>query len=514
MKINKPFLTLCAVSIAFSSITFGQSVENIDLKKLDQYIAKSAADWDIPGMAIGIIHNGELIFAKGYGEKELGKGVAPDENTLFAIASNSKAFTSATIAQLVEEGKVSWDDKVRTHLPYFEMNDTYVSNEINIKDILSHRVGLGTFQGDVIWYKSKLSSEELVRRVKHIKPAYNFRDGFGYSNLMFITAGEVIKAASGKTWAENVQERFLNPLGMNRTLVSYQQIAKSKNVASPHARSIDGVNYTIPWVDWDNVGATGGLISSVSDMSKWMAMNMEHGMYKGDTFFSASSRNMMWSTHNSFVQNVAMPNSTGRHFYGYGLGWFIRDYRANYMVSHTGGYDGMLSAVTLLPDHKFGVVVLTNGMQSPMMAVTYQILDEFLGIKDSDWSKTMLEGTLRGKEGDTRIADRKAARVMNSIPSLLPEDMGGTYHSKNYGDIIVKANKDGMTIEFEHSPEFKSKLTHWHYNTWKMEWNTPQAWFNHATVQFVTDNNNKVTELLFDVPNDDIFFTDLDPIKK
>ena len=264
----KRILSLIAICILFTSKIEAQQT-NVDLKALDNYYEKMVKDWDIPSATIGIVKDGKLIFTGNYGTMEVGKNQKPNEHTLYAIASNSKAFTSAMIGMLVQEGKLNWNDKVKKHLPYFEVYDTWVSNNVTIRDLLSHRVGLGTFSGDNIWYKSDLPAEDIIKRIKHVPQAYDFRAGYGYSNLMFITAGEIIEKVTGKSWADNVQERILNPLGMDRTISTVYDLEKKGNYATPHARK-DEKNYPIPWAKWDNVAATGGLISSVSDISKWM----------------------------------------------------------------------------------------------------------------------------------------------------------------------------------------------------------------------------------------------------
>ncbi|HSH18846.1 MAG TPA: serine hydrolase domain-containing protein, partial [Draconibacterium sp.] len=211
------------IILFFLASVYVQS-QNVDLQKLDAYFEKTAKDWGIPGMSVGIVKDGEIVFCKGYGVLEIEKPEKPDGNTLYAIASNSKAFTTALIAMLVQEGKLNWDDKVQKYLPYFELYDPFVSRETTIKDLLCHRVGLGTFSGDVIWYKSDLTSEEIIKRLKYIPNQFNFRDGFGYSNVMYITAGEIIKKVTEKSWGQNVQERILNPLKMDRTVYSLEKL--------------------------------------------------------------------------------------------------------------------------------------------------------------------------------------------------------------------------------------------------------------------------------------------------
>ena len=340
--------TLCGIIFIFlCSILHAQ--ESVDLTALDAYFSKMQKDWDVPSLSIGVVKDGELVFSGAYGHLEAGKQATPDSNTLYAIASNSKAFTTAIIGMLVQEGKLNWDDKVQDYLPYFELYDPWVSSEVTIRDLLCHRVGLGTFSGDVIWYKSDLTSEEIIKRIKYLPKAFDFRAGFGYSNLMYITAGELIKEITGKSWTENVQERIFTPLHMNRTIVSPNQLKSKGNYSTPHARE-DGKNIPIAWEDWEEIGATGAIISSIEDLSKWMIFNLNHGISGTDTLLTKRTRNTLWKPHNNFTVDHTSSNNFDRHFNGYGLGWGLSDYGGRMKVSHTGGYDGMLSSLCLIPD--------------------------------------------------------------------------------------------------------------------------------------------------------------------
>jgi CubicO group peptidase (beta-lactamase class C family) len=502
----KRSLTLLSL-LLFASLVSAQ----VDLKKLDAYYAKALKDWGIPGMSIAVVKDGKIIFSKGYGVKELGRAEVPDENTLFAIASNSKAFTSAAIAQLVEEGKLGWNDKVKKHLPYFELYDPWVSSETTIRDVLSHRVGLGTFSGDIIWYRSTLTAEEIVKRVKYLPRANDFRSGYGYSNVMYITAGEVMRKVTGKPWGETIDERFLKPLGMDRTISTTKDLEKKGNFATPHA-IFDNVHKPIPWEDWGTVAAMGGILSSAKDMSQWMMCNLNHGVWKGDTLLSKASRNMLWTPHNTFtVDHTGKDKSV--HLRGYALGWSVSDYRGRLRVGHTGGYTGMLSGVSLVPDENFGVVILTNGMKSIFAPLINYTIDMFLNVPEKDWSSEALAASNKNK--DKRIDERKKARVLNTKPTLGRDEYSGEYHSQNYGMIVVRKDGEKLKLLFEHSPDLNATLEHWHYDTWEIKWDNPEllAWFSFGTVKFVLDNNNKVTGLLFDVPNDDIFFEELTPKK-
>lgn len=490
----------------------GQNQSGVDLQEIDKYYEKMVKDWDIPGASIGIVKDGKLIFSGNYGVKEINKVGKPDQNTLYAIASNSKAFTSALIGMLVQEGKLSWNDKVQKHLPYFEMYDSWVSEHITIRDILSHRVGLKTFSGDNVWYKSTISEEDIIRRIKDVPQAYEFRAGYGYSNLMYITAGEIIRKVTGKSWAENVTERILKRLGMDRTIARLKDLESKGNQSTPHARK-DDKNYTIPWTNWDNIAATGGLISTVEDISKWMIFNLNHGVHEGDTLLTPSTRNMVWRPHNSHWVDHTTDNDFKRHFNAYGLGWGLSDYHGRLRVGHTGGYDGFITAINLIPDENLGVVVLTNGVKSPIMAATYYALDKFLGVKTTDWSEKYLASSNEYAKSDTRIADRKAKRLLNTKPTIATKDFVGAYDSKLGGKINITQLADKLKLEFEDAPLLAASLTHWHHDVWELHWDHPQAWFSFGTIKINTDNNLKVVGFDFDVPNDDFYFEELKPFR-
>jgi CubicO group peptidase (beta-lactamase class C family) len=500
--LSSSFLLFLTFLVAFS--------QQPDLTKIDGYLAKTASDWGTPGISVGIVKDGRIIFAKGYGVLETGKTTAPDGNTLYAIASNTKAFTTAMLAMLVQEGKISWDDKVKKYLPYFELYDPWVSNETTIRDLLCHRVGLGTFSGDVIWYKSDLTSEEIIKRLKYLPADYDFRSGFGYSNVMYITAGEIINKVTGKSWTENLQQRILLPLGMNRSTCSLKKMGNIGNHATPHAME-NGKNIPIPWTNWEEYAALGGIISSANDMCKWMILNLNNGINGKDTLLIPASRNALWKLHNNFTTDYTGMSDTRTHFHGYGLGWDLSDYQGRMRVSHSGAFDGMISSVTMIPDERLGVVVLTNGLEAPTTAMTNYVLDAFLGVKEKDWSSAILERVKAGKKRDNRISERISKQVKGTRPSLSLKNYAGNYFSDIYGTIRVTLKDSLLRLDFEHSPQLSATLEHWHYDVWKINWDQKQAWFSFGTVKFNMTNNLSVTGMDFDVPNDDIFFEELKP---
>ena len=509
MKRNLTLITALLLTI---SNLFG-SDRAATLQRLDAWYAQVLADWELPGMAIGIVEDGELIFSKGYGVKEIGQPDVPDEHTLFAIASNTKAFTASLLAMLVHDGRLSWDDPVRDYLPCFDLGDPWVNSQANIRDLLSHRTGLGTFSGDVVWYKSTLQAEEILQAARHLPKPVGFRNGYGYSNLMYLAAGLVIEEVSGMSWIENVQQRILDPLGMDRTIVRTSDLAAKSNYATPHALT-DGENIPIDWEDWTVVAAIGGLISSVSDVAKWMILNMNHGIHGSDTLLTAASINRMWTPHNSFTVSHHEPQDFNRHFSGYGLGWGLSDYHGRMLVGHTGGYDGMISEVRMIPGENLGVVVLTNGMKSPINAITHYTLETMLGVEPRDWSAELLERAERRQQEDPRITAIKNARVMNTHPTKELEAYTGTYHADIYGNIVVSLADGQLRLAFEHSPELSASLSHWHHDVWEIKWDRRHAWFDFGVVTFALNNKLEVTGMDIEVPNRDIFFEELKPKRK
>jgi CubicO group peptidase (beta-lactamase class C family) len=514
MKGTRIFFSLLILLTTTQLSLNAQTEVKVDFDKLDNYFAKAQKDWGVPGVSVGIVKDGKVVFTKSYGVLTEGKSTPTNDATLYAIASNSKAFTSAIIGMLVQEGKLDWDDKIRKHLPYFDLYDSYAGENATIRDMMSHRVGLGTFSGDIMWYNSDFTSEEIIRRMKYIPPAYEFRAGYGYSNLMFITAGELIKTVTGKTWYENVKTRILEPLGMSRTFVNVEQVEKMPNAASPHRLENNKTHVPVPYTSWEEIAATGGLVSCVDDLTKWMIFNLNNGIIGKDTLLTPSTRNEVWTVHNSFAVDRTKDNPFGTNFSGYGLGWGLKDYHNNLRVSHTGGYDGMITSVNMLPEHNLGVVVLTNGLKAPINALPYYVFDAFLGHHgmdrpETDWSKTDLERNEKNFAEDTRVADSKAKRVKGTKPSQPLKNYAGTYHTPVYGNIIVSENNGAMEINFEHSAPLSATLTHWHYDTFEMTFKKTHPWFTFGTVKFTTDNNQEITGIEFDVPNDDFWFYEL-----
>lgn len=508
IKTNKAIL----LSISFMIITFIVSAQP-SVKEIEAYIEQVRIDWNVPGMSVAIVKDGKMFSSKGYGVLKAGESNMVDNNSLFAIASNTKAFVSSAIGILHQEGKLHLDDHVQKYIPEFKLYDAYASSEASIRDLLCHRLGLGTYSGDVIWYKSNFTANEVVNKIKYVPQAYSFRGGYGYSNLMFITAGEVIKEASGMAWDDFVKARFFNPLGMTRTITSTNDLAKKGNFAIPH-KPVEDSNIPIDWVNWDNMGAAGGIISSADDMANWLLFQLNNGVLVKDTILDPVVQNILWTTHNNYTVSLSTKErNPGIHFSGYGLGWGVSDYYGNRVITHGGGYDGMYSQVAMVPELGLGIVILTNTMKSIATPLRYYIINSFIQKEEKDWSGEALEISSRKGSADKQKEAQLKARISGTKPSLAVQDFAGTYHTEMLGPIHIVYDGNDLFLNFENAPLLTARLQHWHYNTWEIKWDNVHAWFDFGTVKFNINAAMNVTGFDFDVPNYDIFFHELE-VKK
>ena len=490
-----------------------------DLATLDAQFAKALADWNVPGMSIAIVKDGKVVLAKGYGVREMGKPGPVDADTLFAIASNTKAFTSTLVAMLVDEKKLTWDDRVQQHLPWFQLYDPYVSQDIRVRDLLSHRSGLGTFSGDLLWYGTPYSREEVIRRARFLKQASPFRARYGYQNIMFVAAGEVAAAVAGQSWDALLKARVFDRIGMTRTITTFADVRKATNLATPHASAFNPLK-PFPWYSWDACGPAASVVSSANDMAKWITLHLNGGTLGDARLFSESSQRTLWTTHVtlSVDPNPAVPASSVAssmrlpvHFRGYGLGFSLSDYRHRFVAEHGGAADGMFSHVTLVPEEKLGFVILTNSDTGLSGALSYVILDAWLGGDGRDWSQLFL-GRARQVAATARAERERAgkARVPDTKPSLPLEQYAGRYVSTMYGDAVVALEHGALVLRLVPNPDMVADLTHWHFDTFALAWRREFPWFGSGRAQFVLDADARVAELKLDVPNDDFWFYELE----
>lgn len=439
--------------------------------EFEEYVNKAIKEWGVPGVAIAIVKDDRVVFAKGFGVRELNKPAPVDEQTLFAIGSSSKAFTAASIAILADEGKLKWDDPATKHLPGFQLFDPYSTRELTVSDLLSHRSGLA--RGDLLWYGSEYDRNEILRRVRHLKPSWSLRSRFGYQNIMFLAAGQIIPSITNKTWDDFMRERIFTPLGMKSTSTSIKAFAGSTNVAAPHSRINDKIQ-VISWRNIDNIAPAGSINSNVQDMAQWVRLNLGDGVYEKKRLISSNAIKEMQTPQT--IVRLEGPRASlypEAHFLSYGLGWFLSDYRGRKLVEHGGAIDGMRAEVAMIPEEKLGLVILTNlnGTTLPQ-ALMYKILDFYLSAPQRDWSSQMLK-VEKNLEAVAKAAEKKAEaeRVNGTSPSLPLEKYAGTFQSDMYGKTKVTFENQKLVVRF--GPNFNGDLQHWHYDTFRVTWRDP-----------------------------------------
>ncbi|MEN8187347.1 MAG: serine hydrolase [Bacteroidota bacterium] len=500
------FLTLFFINVVFAQ-TKGQ------LNILDKYYQKSLDEWHIPGMAIAITTGDSIIFSKGYGYANIAKKTKVDGNTLFAIASNSKAFTATSIGQLVEEGKLNYSDKAIDHLPYYKLYDDYTTQNETIEDLMSHRNGLFTFSGDLLWYATTKTPEEIISAQQYLKPKYDFRTRYGYSNIGFLSAGMVLEKVTDTTWADYVTTHFLKPLKMNRTLTSTNQLKNAKNVATPYFYE-NGKHYEIDWVNWDNIAPAGALISSVNDYAKWLQLNLNKGTLKGKKYFNESTLQKLTTPH---INSNVTDNDDRVHFKAAGLGWFVQDYQGYKIVGHGGGYDGMISKSTFVPEKNIGIIILTNSLNWAPGALMNKTLDVLLAnkIDEKDWSANYLKYKLK-QDSIAQVKLQKSESLrgeLNSKP-LDYKEYVGVYTDKMYGEVKVYLKNGKLNFSMEETPIFNAELKHWNHNIFTFRFDTKLSSLPQGKLWFDLNKNGKVEKLHIDVPNPDFYFTEFEFVKK
>ena len=465
------------------------------LAGLDAYVERSMRDWQVPGLALAVVRHDSVIYARGYGVREFGQPGAVDAHTLFAIASTTKAFTAAALGMLVDEGKVRWDDPVSRHLPWFMVQDPYVTRELTVRDLLTHRAGVA--RSDNLWLAGPFDRTEVLRRARHLASTSGFRAGYGYHNIMFMAAGEVAGAASGMTWDDFVAQRIFRPLGMTRTTTHTAIAAADGNVAAPHVK-VDGRVLASTLRDYDNIGGAGAIFSSVHDMAQWLRMQLAGGSYGGQTILQAATLKEMRTPQVVVrLDSIAERLFPDTHFQAYGLGWLLQDYHGYRMVHHSGWLNWTRTQVTMVPDRRLGVVVIANLNDSNLqLALSLRILDALLGLAPTDWSAEYLALARRSDErAAAQAKETEAARVANTTPSLAPAAYVGTYTNQVYGDVTVVLENERLVLRYA-PPDYVGDLEHWHYDTFRAVWR--RAGFGRDFVTFTLDARARVAELRLD----------------
>ena len=443
--------------------------------EIDQLVERTMKTFHVPGMAVAVIKDGKVVHSRGYGVSSLKTGEKVDENTLFGIASNSKAFTAATLAILADEKKLSWDDKVIQYIPEFRMYNSYVTEDFTIRDLLTHRSGLGLGAGDLmIWPDSaNFTLSDIIYNLRFLKQASPFRTKYDYDNLLYMVAGEVVTRVSGMSWEQFVEDRILNPLGMSRSAASYNRLKDKTNVIDGH--SVVGKKLQVTPRESMKPGqcSAGGIYSSIHDMSKWMICQLENGRYGvHHQLFSASAQKEMWSPQTNTPFSTDKYNS---HFSAYGLGWRLTDVKGTKQVSHTGGLEGMVTQVTLLPEMKLGIVVLTNQESgAAFMSVTNTIKDSYLGFAPEDWVLRFDTLVAKSDKEDAELSQKVQAEIDNALLQAGKQPNAklftGEYADSWLGKVNLSERNGKLWFQSVRSPQLRGEMSFYKGNTFVVKW--------------------------------------------
>jgi CubicO group peptidase (beta-lactamase class C family) len=445
--------------------------------------------FDVPGIAIAIVKDGQVLAAQGFGVRKLGAPERVDGRTLFEVASNSKAFTAAALAMLVDEGKLAWDDPVTRHLPDFQMADPYVTHEMTVRDLLTHRSGLGLGAGDLLWWPTTtFTSDEIIHRLRYIPLSTSFRSSYAYDNLLYIVAGKIVAAKSGKSWGETVRERILVPAGMTSTTTSLRENAGNPDLANAHSRiggkdGIPGRVAAVKPLPVPNAAGAVGINTNAEDIARWMNVLLAGGRLPSTDgserrLFSARQARELWTAQTPM--RIAEPHpklaATRPNFLAYGLGFQLRDYRGRMLATHGGALQGFYSQVVMVPEARIGIAILTNAESGgALSALQYQLLDRMLGapaagVPATDWIAAVkaVDDERHAKEG-ARLAQANAARA-KSRPSLPLAAYDGEYKDPWYGSAAIRHVGGKQVLSFSHTPDLTGELEHFQHDTFIVRW--------------------------------------------
>jgi len=481
------------ILLLLTQFSFAQITE----LEVDNVVNRALTTFNVPGIAVAVVKDRKVVLAKGYGVKSILTNEKVDANTLFGIASNSKAFTTAALAILIDEGKLKWDDKVITYLPNFKMYNDYVTNEFTIRDLLTHRSGLGLGAGDLmIWPDgSNFTAEDIIQNLQYLKPVSAFRTKYDYDNLLYIVAGEVIHKVSGMSWCDFIESRIMKPLEMNNSAASFVRLKDTSNVIAPHV-PLNGKLKIISRYKNHILDAAGGIYSSVNDMSKWIIMQLNNGKYSPENkqLFSEKEHNEMWTPQTIIPATTRPPYNT--HFSSYGLGWFLSDVKGYKQATHTGGLEGIVTQVTLLPELNLGIIVLTNQQSGAAFnAITNTIKDSYLGIKPEDYVAAYSNRAKATQESSDKKTDEVWALVTKNKKDNIKIDFKnyiGTYKDNWFGEIVISEKKGKLFFASKRSPRLSGELFLYKDKNLVVKWNNPYFEAD-AHLFFEFDSNGKAS---------------------
>lgn len=459
------------ISLLLTCLIFQSNAQTAFIRdSLDGHIRKGMSDWNVPGLAVVIVKDGKVAFMKGYGVRDINTRTPVDENTLFMIASNTKLFTGTVLALLETRGKLNLNDKITTYFPGFRLYDSLTTKMVSIRDMLTHRIGTKTFQGDFTFWNTKLTRAEIMNKMRLLQPSLIFRQDYGYCNSCFLAAGEVVPKVTGQSWEDFVNDSIVKPLGMSSTMVLSTGVERQPNVAVPYTTAYTGTLKQVPYDNWNNLAPAASIISNVRDLSKWLLLQLDSGKFNG-------SQILPWSTLQktrdvSIITGSRKSSVFPMHFRGYGLGLFAADYNGRQLYWHTGGAGGMVSNVCFVPEERLGIAILTNNdNQNFFETLRYQILDAYLGVAYVNRSLQQLGGFKQEMQQQLREIEGWRARVKGNKPELPASAYAGVYSNELNGNITVSQAGNDLRIQFAAKPDLNATLRYMDNGEWLMEYN-------------------------------------------
>ena len=447
---------------------------------LDAYIQTGMKAWNIPGLALAIVKDGKIVVAKGYGVRGMGSSKPVDKTTLFQIASQSKLFTAIDLALLEEQKKLSLDDHVLKYLPSFALQNEAATRIVSIRDLLTHRLGLKNYQGDFVYWDTDLTRQDVIKAMRHLKAPYVFRQDFGYSNAGYVVASEIIPKVTGKSWETFTEQTLLKPLSMNRTYMLSAGMETLDNVAQPTTTccNADGQLTTLPFDNLDNLGPATGMVSDVEDMAKWLQFQLDSGRVNGKELLPWSVLEKTRSA-NTIVSSDRMTTfPLGFQFYCLGMG--LIDYAGKSVFTHAGGSNGYRNNLTLVPEQRLGIIILTNqDNHSFHEALRFQLLDAYLNVPYINRSQYYLSRAQKRDKKSQEDIQALARRVgQKKQPPLPLSSFVGTYRNELYGTLTIATPKDAtpsyLDVRFEHHPDLGGKLAYMDGSDFRLSLTNPR----------------------------------------
>jgi len=427
-----------------------------NLNGLDGFVEQVMKDWKIPGLAVAVVKDGKVVYAKGFGYRDVQKGLKVTPDTLFAIGSCSKAFTATAMAILADEGKLDWDKPVRNYLPELMLHDAYATAHIRPRDLVSHQSGLP--RHDMVWYGSPLSRKEIFERLLHLEPSRPLHGKYQYNNLMFLAAGVLIERVSGATWEEFVRKRILDPLEMKTSNFSVKDSQKTSDFSLPYSE-VKGEVKAIPFRNIDTIGPAGSINSSVNEMARWLLAQLGKGKFNGKQIVSEKS---LAETHTPQIVAGGDLKYDESFYSSYALGWVVTSYRGHPAIAHSGGIDGFTSQVRFLPKDQLGVVVLTNSASPASGLIVSNAVDRMLGLSEAPWARRALDDAAKAKEAQAKAkSEDEAKRKKDAPPTHALRDYAGQFEHPAYQTLVI--TQEGERLKFDlHG--LTGGLNHYHYD--------------------------------------------------